>query len=84
MDRFLEITLGQNLTAFEGISFLDQMQALTSVFATHKHKCETAEAPSEFWLPNLELLVQVMRISCADASMDDAGMSASVDLETIF
>lgn len=73
VDHYLEISLHQNLSCFKGISLLDQMQALTSIFAVHKHKCQTTKVAEEMWLPYLERLVQVIQISCADGDTADGG-----------
>ncbi|KAG8963075.1 hypothetical protein FRC05_004933 [Tulasnella sp. 425] len=70
VDRYLEITLEMNLSAFEGISILDQMQVLTSLFAVHAYKGKTTEAPEDSWLPYLERLVQAIQISCVDTTQD--------------
>lgn len=74
VDRYLEITLEMNLSAFEGISILDQMQVLTSLFAVHAYKSKATEAPEDSWLPYLERLVQAIQISCVDATQDSEGM----------
>ncbi|KAG8963811.1 hypothetical protein FRC00_005000 [Tulasnella sp. 408] len=71
VERYLEVTLKQNLSSFEGISILDQMQVLTSVFTVHEYKCNHEQGLEEAWLPYLDRLVNVIKISCAEAGKDD-------------